>query len=63
VVAMGIDDRRAKRRTSTIPGVPVEGVPTSAEERTSPGVVPAAGPGGSGRGPGGGGGPPRRGRA
>ena len=43
VVAMGIDERRARRRTSTIPnGVPVEGLPSTPapEDRTSPGVVP-----------------------
>ncbi len=46
VVAMGIDDRRAKRRTSTIPGVQVEGVPTHAPPEdtvTRPGLgVPRA---------------------
>lgn len=39
ILAMGIDERRAKRRTSTIPGVPVDAVPTQAEDgKTRPGV-------------------------
>ncbi|MBL8620076.1 MAG: SpoIIE family protein phosphatase [Myxococcales bacterium] len=60
VVAMGIDERRARRRTSTVPGVPIDlrQDPTP----TRPGVVPPtrpgsnAGPGKPGGGPAGGGG-------
>ncbi|MBK7072587.1 MAG: SpoIIE family protein phosphatase [Myxococcales bacterium] len=60
VVAMGIDERRARRRTSTVPGVPIDlrQDPTP----TRPGVVPPtrpgsnAGPGRPGGGPAGSGG-------
>ncbi len=39
VLAMGIDERRAKRRTSTIPGVPVDAVPGQPDDgKTRPGV-------------------------
>ena len=44
ILAMGIDERRAKRRTSTIPGVPIDAVPSPAEDvKTRPGVgIPRA---------------------
>lgn len=53
VVAMGIDERRARRRTSTVPGVPIDlrQDPTP----TRPGVVPPTRPGSNAGKPGGGG--------
>lgn len=39
VLAMGIDERRARRRTSTVPGVPVE-VAGTQQEPTKPGHAP-----------------------
>lgn len=52
ILAMGIDERRAKRRTSTIPGVPVDAVPTQADDtKTRPGLGLPGNPGdGSGDG-------------
>jgi len=53
ILAMGIDERRAKRRTSTIPGVPVDAVPTQAEDgKTRPGVGIPRAPTGDGSGDG-----------
>jgi len=37
ILAMGIDERRARRRTSTIPGVPIE---LAGAESTRPGIAP-----------------------
>lgn len=59
VVAMGIDERRARRRTSTVPGVPIDlrqdatptrpGVAPPARPGTSPGTgKPGPGSGGAG---------------
>ena len=44
VVAMGIDERRARRRTSTVPGVPID--LAQANEPTKPGIAPPPGRGG-----------------
>ena len=53
VLAMGIDERRAKRRTSTIPGVPVDAVSGAAEDnKTRPGVGIPRPPTGDGSGDG-----------
>jgi hypothetical protein len=53
VLAMGIDERRAKRRTSTIPGVPVDAVQGQADDsKTRPGVGIPRAPTGDGSGDG-----------
>jgi hypothetical protein len=50
---MGIDERRAKRRTSTIPGVPIDAVSAQSDEgKTRPGVGIPRGPTGDGSGDG-----------
>jgi serine phosphatase RsbU (regulator of sigma subunit) len=51
ILAMGIDERRAKRRTSTIPGVPVDAVPGD-DGKTRPGVGVPRAPTGDGSGDG-----------
>ena len=53
ILAMGIDERRAKRRTSTIPGVPIDAVSTRGTEgKTNPGVGVPRPPTGDGSGDG-----------
>jgi sigma-B regulation protein RsbU (phosphoserine phosphatase) len=37
ILAMGIDERRARRRTSTVPGVPIE---LAGSDPTRPGIAP-----------------------
>ncbi len=51
ILAMGIDDRRAKRRTSTLPGVPIDAV-ASGDDKTRPGVGLPRAPTGDGSGDG-----------
>lgn len=40
ILAMGIDERRARRRTSTVPGVPIE---LAGSDPTRPGIAPPPG--------------------